>query len=110
MSLKTPDELLADIHLTRHELLRGSAALYEAELAAERAEDAAQLASDRVYMTAEGSVEDRKAAGRAASQVERDLAFVARAEFNRIKSKIRALEASLVSLQAELKWAREAGA
>lgn len=108
--MRTPDELLTEIVKARHELMRGSHALYEAELAAERAEDAAQLASDRVYMTADGSVEDRKAAGRAASQEERDAAFVARAEFNRIKQKIRALESSLVSLQSELRWAREAGA
>ena len=110
MQPRTPDELLAEIVQARLDLLRGSQALYDAELAAERAEDAAQLASDRVYMTAEGSVEDRKAQGRAASQVERDAAFVARAEYNRIRSKIRALEASLVSLQSELRWAREAGA
>jgi len=110
MQPRTPDVIMSEIVQTRHELSRGSDALYEAELAAERAEDAAQLASDRVYMTAEGSVEDRKAQGRAASQEERDEAFVARAEFNRIRQKIRALEASLVSLQSELRWARESGA
>lgn len=110
MQVRVPDQILSEIVQTRHELMRGSDALYGAELAAERADDAAQLASDRVYMTAEGSIEDRKAAGRAASQVERDAAFVARAEHNRIRSKIRAMEAALVSLQAELKWAKEAGA
>lgn len=110
MQPRTPDRLMAEIVQTRTELARGSDALYDAELAAERAEDAAQLALDSVYMTAEGSVEDRKAQGRAASQEARDAAFVARAEYNRIKSKIRALESSLVSLQSELRWARESGA
>lgn len=42
--------------------------------------------------------------------MERDAAYVARAEHNRIRSKIKALEVSLMSLQSELKWAREAGA
>lgn len=110
MQVRTPDDLIAEIFQTRAELMRGSSALYEAELHAERSEDAAQLASDQVYMTAEGSVEDRKAQGRAASVVERDAAFVARAEFNRIKSKIKALESSLMTLQSELKYTREAGA
>lgn len=110
MEVRPPDVIMSEIVQTRRELSRGSDALYDAELSAERAEDAAQLALDRVYMTAEGSVEDRKAQGRAASVEERDAAFVARAEYNRIRSKIRALEASLVSLQSELRWAREVGA
>lgn len=110
MQVRTADQILSEIVQTRHELARGSDALYEAELAAERAEDAAQLALDRVYMTSEGSVEDRKAAGRKASAGERDAAFVARATYNRIRAKIRALEATLVSLQSELRWVRDVGA
>ena len=108
--VRTPDDLLAEIAQLRNELMRGSAALYEAELKAERAEDAAQLALDAAYLNAEGNIEDRKSVARGASASEQDAAFVARAELNRIKSKIKALESSLMSLQSELKWAREAGA
>lgn len=108
--VRTPDDLLAEIAQSRAALMRGSAALYEAELAAERAEDAAKLAEGRVFMTAEGSIPERQARAHEAAVVERDAAYVARAEHNRIRSKIKALEVSLMSLQSELKWAREAGA
>ena len=110
MPTRTPDDVLSEIFNTRHDLTRGADALFASELTAERAEDAAQLAFDRTFMTAEGSIPERQAAARGSSVVERDAAFIARAEHNRIRSKIRALEATLVSLQSELKWAKEAGA
>ena len=110
MQTRTPDQILAEIATARHQLERGSDALYEAELAAERAEDAAQLAFDKVLMTADGSIPEKQAQARSASVTERDEGFVARATYNRVRAKIRALEAALMSLQAELKWAREAGA
>lgn len=108
--VRTPDAILNEIRATRNELHRGPDALRDAELAAERAEEAAQLAFDKAFMTAEGSIPERQGVARAASVTERDQAFVARAAFNRARAKIRALEASLVSLQAELRWAREEGA
>lgn len=110
MQPRTPDQIMQEIVSTRHELARGSDALYEAELAAERAEDAAQLAFDVVLMQVDGSIPEKQAQARAASADERDAAFVARATYNRVRAKIRALEASLVSLQSELRWAREVGA
>lgn len=110
MNNRSPDDLLLAIAQTRQELLRGSDALYESELAAERAEDAAQTAFNAVLLTAEGSIPVKEAQAHEATVEERDEAFIARASYNRVRTKIRALESSLVSLQAELKWAREAGA
>ena len=107
---RTPDVILEEILATRRELMRGPDAVAELEVAAERAEDAAQLAFDAALMSVEGSIPEKQALARLASQDARDQAFVARAAFNRARSKTRGLEASLVSLQAELKWAREAGA
>lgn len=106
----TPDHVLSDIRQVRFDLLRGSSLLAETELAAERAEMVADLAADKAFMTAEGSIPVREGIGREASQGERDLAFIARAEHNRVKAKLRHLESALVSLQAELKWMRESGA
>lgn len=108
--MRTPEHVLTEIRQTRAQLERGSSALYDAELKAERAEDAAQLALDGALMTAEGSIPEKQAQARLASAGVRDEAFIARAEFNRIKSKIRALESSLMSLQVELKYMREEGA
>lgn len=106
----TPDDVVRLIRETRAELLRGSDYLQEAELAAERAEDAAQLAFDKVLMQVDGSVPEKQAQARVASAEERDKAFIARATFNRVKAKIRALESSLVSLQSELRWMKDSGA
>lgn len=105
-----PDDVLRLIRETRAELMRGPEYLHEAELSAERAEDAAQLAFDKILMTVDGSIPEKQAQARAGSVDERDAAFVARATFNRVRAKIKALESSLMSLQAELKHMREEGA
>lgn len=103
----TPDEILKEIRDTRLELLRGPSALEELELAAERAEDKAQLEFDKVLMTAEGSIPEKQAQARLGSAVSRDAAFIARASYNRAKAKVRALESALVSLQSQLRWVRD---
>jgi hypothetical protein len=110
MSDRTPDQVLSEIRTARSILEKGSDKLYDAELAAERAEDAAQLALDRALLTAEGSIPEKQAHARVASAELRDLAFIARAELNRVKAKIRALESSMMSLQSELKWMKDEGA
>jgi hypothetical protein len=107
---RTPDVVLGEIHGVRIELGKAPAALYEAELKAERAEDAAQLALDKALLTAEGSIPEKQAQARIQSQEIRDVAFIARAELNRVKTKTRGLESALMSLQSELKWMREEGA
>ena len=106
----TPDDVLDLIRQTRAEMLRGPDYLQEAELASERAQEAAQVAFDKAFLGAEGSIPMREAVAREVSSSERDAAFIAKAVHNRVKSKMRALEASLVSLQAELKHMREDGA
>jgi len=108
--VRTPDHVLAEIRQTRGELLRGSSVLKDTEIAANRADLTADLAFDAAFMTAEGSIPERQAKGREASQEQRDVAFIAAAEHNRVKAKLRHLESALVSLQAELKWMKEEGA
>lgn len=108
--VRTPADVLDMIRQTRHELMRGPDYLQEAELAAERAEAAHQLAFDKVLMQVDGSIPEKQAQARAAVVEEQDAAFIARATYNRVRAKIRALESSLVSLQAELKWMKEEGA
>lgn len=108
--MPTPDDVLTQIRGTRAELLRGPDAIEKLELAAERAEFASQLRFDTALMTAEGSVPEKQAQARMASAESRDEAFIARAAYNRARAKIRALEGSLVSLQAELKFMNLEGA
>ena len=108
--MRTPEDVLTEIRSIRVELSKAPAALYEAELKAERAEDAAQLTLDKALLVAEGSVPEKQAQARLASADVRDVAFIARAELNRVKTKTRGLESALMSLQSELKWLREEGA
>ena len=107
---RTPDDVLVEIHGLRAELMRGPDVIRDLEVAAERAEFAHQLAVDKALMVAVGNVEERKAAARLAAADTADVAFIARAEFNRARAKVRGLESSLMTLQAELKWMREVGA
>jgi hypothetical protein len=107
---RTPEDVLVEIRGIRVELSKAPNALYEAELKAERAEDAAQLALDKALLLAEGSIPEKQAQARVQSQEIRDESFIARAELNRVKTKTRGLESALMSLQSELKWMREEGA
>lgn len=81
-----------------------------AKLDADRSDLLADLAEDKVFMTSEGSIPERQAQARAAGAELRDVAFIKAAELERIQKKMRHLEASLTSLQAELKWMRGEGA
>lgn len=99
----TPDQVRAQITAFLLEQSKGPQAHYEAELKADRAEDAYQLAFDKAYLTAEGSIEDRKAVARLATLELRDIYGVAKAEFGRIKLKIRQLDSSLMASQSLLK-------
>ena len=108
--MRTPDDVLEEIRSVRAKLNQASEAIATSRLKAERADLAADLSFDKAFMVAEGSIPERQAVGRAASAAERDVAFIAAAEFDRVKAKTRHLEASLTSLQTELKWMRGEGA
>lgn len=108
--MPTPDEVLAEIRAIRQQLLRASEAIAKNKYLADKADLDADLEFDKGFMTAEGSIPERQAVGRSRSVAFRDEAFVAAAEFERVKAKTRHLEAALVSLQSELRWMRGEGA
>ena len=108
--MRTPEIVANEIVSTRLELLKGSDAIKVAKLDADRSDLLADLAEDKVFMTSEGSIPERQAQARAAGAELRDVAFIKAAELERIQKKMRHLEASLTSLQAELKWMRGEGA
>lgn len=98
-----PDQLREQIQSALVEQARGPQAHFDAELKAEKAEDKYQLAFDKAYLTAEGSIEDRKAVARIATADLRAEMEIARAEFGRVKLKIRQLDASIMAMQSLLK-------
>jgi hypothetical protein len=99
----TPDQVRSQISAYLVEQARGPQAHFDAELKAERAEDAYQAAFDRAYLSSDGSIEDRKAVARLATLELRDAMEIARAEFGRVKLKIRQLDSSLMATQSLLK-------
>ncbi len=83
---------------------KGSTALFEAERALAEAEYDLDLAEQKAYIKASGTVRDREAIARLESadlRLQRDLR---RAELNRIKTKVKAIETAtvLMSIQAKL--------
>lgn len=108
--MRTPDDVLTEIRTVRAQLMKASDAISKKKYLADKADLDADLQFDKAFMTAEGSIPERQAVGRAVSVASRDEAFVAAAEFERVKAKTRHLEAALVSLQSELRWMRGEGA
>lgn len=82
---------------------KGSTALFEAEKALAEAEYDLDLAEQKAYIKASGTVRDREAIARLESadlRLQRDLR---RAELNRIKQKVRALETASMVLATQAK-------
>lgn len=83
---------------------RGSTALFEAEKALAEAEYALDLCEQKAYIKSSGTVRDREALARLESadlRLQRDLR---KAELNRIRVKVKAIETAtvLMSIQAKL--------
>lgn len=106
----TPDDLRAQLHQVGLELRKAAGAIESLEVEAERAELDAQACMDGVYLTAEGSVEDRKALARQECLGQRDGAVVARAGLNRARMKAKHLELEQMRLMALLKSVQAEGA
>lgn len=98
---KTPDGIIAEMVEVRRELSKGVEALHKAQL---KMSDLA-LEADKAYslalINAEGTVADREAVARLMSVEQRKDAEVAKAVYDRVKTKMRVLETNLSSLQSQ---------
>lgn len=106
----TPDEVRQLILAMVAKQVSGPDAHYKSEVAAEQAESDAEKAFDIAFINAEyddndrkATVEERKARARLETEDARIAAFIARAEHNRVRLKIRQIDNSLVAYQAVLK-------
>lgn len=106
----TPEEIRLELTQVGRELSKASDAIQRLEIAAEQAELKAQSDMDKVYMTAEGSIEDRRTIAREKAIESRDAAIIARASYNRAKLKAKHLELSQMRLMAILKSVQLEGA
>ena len=99
----TPDDVRQTIMELVSQQRQGPDAHYTAEVKAEQAEADAAKAFDMAFMSATGNIEERKAQARLQTEDAHTEAFIARAEHNRVKLKIRQIDNSLVAYQAVLK-------
>lgn len=82
---------------------RGSTALFEAEKALAEAEYALDLCEQKAYIKSSGTVRDREALARLESadlRLQRDLR---RAELNRIRTKVKAIETATILMTTQAK-------
>ena len=106
----SPDEIRLELTQVGRELYKAANAIELLEVDAERAEMKAQSDMDKTYLTAEGSIEDRKAVAREKAMKSRDAAVIARASYNRARSKAKGLELQQMRLMATLKSIMAEGA
>jgi hypothetical protein len=82
---------------------RGSTALFEAEKELAEAEYDLDLAEQKAYLNANGTVRDREAIARLESADLRLARDLRRAELNRIRQKIKAIETASMVLATQAK-------
>jgi len=99
--------VISDIQRQLAELIqenqRGSTALFEAEKALAEAEYDLDLAEQKAYIKAAGTVRDREALARLESAELRLARDLRRAELNRIRQKIKAIETASMVLATQAK-------
>lgn len=101
--MQTPSTLSQQISELIAENQRGVNAIYEAEVKLQEAEYALDLAESKAFLGAAGTVADRQTYAKmksADARLERDLR---RAEYNRIKLKLKAVESALMAAGTQTK-------
>lgn len=97
----TPTGITQELHRIRAEVQRGIMALYDAECKVADREAAHERELQLAFMNAQGTVADRTAVSRLQASDARLEADLAKAEFNRIKAKLKALEMAQMSIQTQ---------
>lgn len=82
---------------------RGSTALFEAERALAEAEYELDTVEAKAFLRATGAVAHREAIARLESAEARLQRDIKRAEFNRIKTKVKAIEVAIMALATQAK-------
>jgi hypothetical protein len=108
--MMTPDSVRQELFIVGKELSKAATAIYEYELNAEKADLDLQLSLDKVFLSADGNIEERKAIARVQSVERSDDAIKARAVYNRAKTKAKHLELEQMRLMATLKSVQAEGA
>jgi hypothetical protein len=102
--LLNPQELTKTLTELTQENFRGVSAVFEAEKTLADAELALDLVEQKAFLMAEGSVAERTAVSKLESAELRHARDIARAQFNRVKLKLKAIESAIMAsgIQAKL--------
>lgn len=101
MEYKTPDSIISELVEIRAEAAKGVDALHNAEIKLAEASLAADTAEAKALLEAEGNVAERQAHAKIISADAKFQADVARAEYNRVRTKMKILEQSQMSVQSQ---------
>jgi hypothetical protein len=95
----TPMGVVAELHRIRAEVQKGIAVLYDTECKLADAENAYERELQLSFINAQGTVADRTAISRLQASEKRLQADLAKAEWNRVKAKLKALETAQMGIQ-----------
>lgn len=103
MRIVTPDQIVNELIEIRENASRGVEVLHQAELKMLKAELALEKAEAISYLNSEGSIGERNAKVTLLTEQEALDHAVTKAEYNRVKSKLKQLELSQMSVQTQAK-------
>jgi len=100
-SLQTdsPIGIIQELHRIRAEVQKGIGVLYDTECKLADAENAYERELQLAFINAQGTVADRTAISRLQASEKRLQADLAKAEWNRVKAKLKALETAQMGIQ-----------
>jgi hypothetical protein len=109
MEIISPTHIIQELQRLTAEMDKGSNALYDAECKMADAEAAYDKAVSLAFINNQGTVADRQAVAKLQSLNEKLEADLARAEFNRVKTKMKTLSdqatmMAVMSKNVELQW------
>lgn len=93
--------IVGELRHTQTEIQRGIGILYDCEIKLADAENAYDRELQLAFMNAQGTVADRTAVSRLQASDKRLAADLAKAEYNRVKAKLKALEMAQMSIQTQ---------
>lgn len=99
MQSTTPQAVIAELQNLIQENQRGNSALYDAEIELADAESELDRVETKTFLSKEGTVADRNSLARYETNDLRLLRDLKKAERDRIKQKIRAIEHALTATQ-----------
>ena len=95
----TPTGIIQELYRIRAEVQKGISVLYDCECKLADAENAYERELQLAFINAQGTVADRTAISRLQASEKRLQADLAKAEWNRVKAKLKALETAQMGIQ-----------